>query len=412
MKRGTGPENASETSMSRVLLVSFIANNRWTGMGQWSNSVGEELRLLGHEIDWWFAEDFAGMRRLGRLAVLAFPIVLAVRLVRERRRFDAVIVHEPSALWYALLRRVSRTLPPLVLMCHNVESEVFRDLENAAALGLARVSHATRLRTRLFRIWQSDGAIRLADHVVCLSSRDRAEILGRLRRRAEDVTRLTNGTRRSDHTSGHRSLDGHRILFVGGWLDIKGRRTLPIIWREMRKVSPHATLTLLGTGVEADRILPEFAPADRASVTVIPRLEQQDKVTALYDSHDAFVMPSLSEGCPLALLDAMAAGIPIVAARVGGIPDVVRHEANGLLFDALLPSDGAEALRRILTDSPLAARLAAAAREDARLLTWRATARSLEVAVLTTIHETAVAAAKGRQLAASHAEWRESRDER
>ena len=75
-----------------------------------------------------------------------------------------------------------------------------------------------------------------------------------------------------------------------------------------------------------------------------------------------FVLPSHAEALPVSLLEAMAAGCAVVASRVGGIPDLVEDGVNGLLVPARDPSALAAALRRLLDDPDLAARLGRAAR--------------------------------------------------
>ena len=88
---------------------------------------------------------------------------------------------------------------------------------------------------------------------------------------------------------------------------------------------------------------------------------------ALFEAAAVFALPSYSEALPISLLEAMAAGVPVVAAGVGGIPEVVAHEVSGCL---VAPGDKASlerALRRLLTESRLAALIGAAARETARL---------------------------------------------
>jgi glycosyltransferase involved in cell wall biosynthesis len=77
---------------------------------------------------------------------------------------------------------------------------------------------------------------------------------------------------------------------------------------------------------------------------------------------DVFVMPSLWEGLPLSLVLAMGAGLPVVASRVAGIPEVVHHEQDGLL---VTPGDAGElsdALVRIITNAALGASLGRAAK--------------------------------------------------
>ena len=87
----------------------------------------------------------------------------------------------------------------------------------------------------------------------------------------------------------------------------------------------------------------------------------------LFEAAAVFALPSYNEALPVSLLEAMAAGVPVVAAGVGGIPEVVAHDVSGCL---VAPGDKASlerALRRLLTDSGLAARIGAAARKTARL---------------------------------------------
>lgn len=363
----------------RILLVTFCRDNRFTGMGKQTHRLAEALRARGHEVTLWFEDDFPFHGRLGRVAVLTFPLALAWRIRRRRRAFDLVQVHEPSGYWISLLRRRSAAIPPVVAMCHNVESKVFRVLQRAAAARPAWVSRRSRLKPLLFRLWQSDGTIRRADHVVCLSSEDHAYIAGTLGVPAQRVTRITNGADPvPDPARGRPATPGSRILFVGGWLDIKGKRLLVEAFELLRRRVPSAELTLAGTSAPPQDVLREFPAPARDGVSVIPRVREWSEMADLYARHDVFFMPSVTEGSPLALLEAMAAGVPPVAARVGGVPDIVEDGVTGLLFDPFDAGAAAEQLRRLLSDAALAGRLGARARADAVGRTWAAAAQSLE----------------------------------
>ncbi len=91
-------------------------------------------------------------------------------------------------------------------------------------------------------------------------------------------------------------------------------------------------------------------------------LGQRDDVPDLLSALDLFVLPSHSEGVSLALLEAMAAGLPVIASRVGGLPEVVTDGENGLLIPPQDPQALATALERLLADPDLAQKLGANAR--------------------------------------------------
>ena len=361
---------------ARILFASFVGDNRWSGMGKWTHSIADCLSVIGHRPSTWFANDFPGVEQWHRWGVLLYPVALAWRVWKHRTRFDAVIVHEASGFWCCLMRRLGFPLPPIVAMCHNVESKLFHEMVGFSAQGLAVVPWASRLKAPLLRLWQSDGTIRMADHVICLSSVDRDYLVGRLHVSADRITRITNGVA-AEHIPTEPPLEGKRVLFVGGWLDVKGRRVLPALWTKIRATTPRASLTILGAGQAPEIVLNDFSPEDRASVTVIPRVTGQWEMAEHYSQHDVYLMASLSEGSSLALLEALAAGIPVVATRVGGNGDIIAHNQNGLLFAPTDIEEGAAHVSRLLEDHGAALRLRDAGRQTAQKLDWRQTTGAL-----------------------------------
>jgi glycosyltransferase involved in cell wall biosynthesis len=362
----------------RLLFVSFILNTRASGMGRWTHEMMAALSARGHRTQAWFCEDFPRSMRLARVAPLTFPPVLAASLGRRAAEVDVAIVHEPLGFWYGLLRKARPSLPPMVLMCHNVESKCFRRKLDAASRGFATVARGSRVKTPLIRLWQSDGAIRLADHVACLSREDAAYLGARLGVPPGKLTVFANGVA-PEFDRPASSTGAHRALFVGGWLEIKGSRVLPPLWSAVVKALPSARLTVAGTGLPEGQVLASFAEDLRHTVTVRPKVEA-DEMPALFAEHGAFVMPSLLEGSPLSMLEAMRAGLPVVASAVGGIPDLVQPGVQGLLFESMDVAAGAEALLRVLRDPDLAHRLSEAAARRAREFTWDRAAQALESA--------------------------------
>lgn len=78
---------------------------------------------------------------------------------------------------------------------------------------------------------------------------------------------------------------------------------------------------------------------------------------------DVFLMSSISEGIPISLLEAMAAGRPAVCTRVGGIPEVIEHSVDGILVDPNCPHALADGMKSLMLDHELRKRLSGAARE-------------------------------------------------
>ena len=90
----------------------------------------------------------------------------------------------------------------------------------------------------------------------------------------------------------------------------------------------------------------------------------QERVKAMFDTADVFVLPCVvaesgdQDGIPVALMEAMALGVPVVSTGVSGIPELIADGENGLLAGAGDPAALAQAIRQIMQDSALGQRLA------------------------------------------------------
>jgi len=115
-------------------------------------------------------------------------------------------------------------------------------------------------------------------------------------------------------------------------------------------------LVLVGDGPERER-LGQAARAAWLEARVVFAGHQRE-VGPYYGLADVFVLPSHSEGSPNVLLEAMAAGVPVVATAVGGVPELVENEESALLVRPGDSATMAEAIGRLLADRELAERLA------------------------------------------------------
>jgi glycosyltransferase involved in cell wall biosynthesis len=203
----------------------------------------------------------------------------------------------------------------------------------------------------------------LADRVTALSEQDLAEQLAlRLAPRSKYVV-IPNGIDCGRFERPAAATGGLVVGAVGRFSAEKGHRLLLEAFRTVRTARPDARLVLVGYGElegelrrDAERLLPagsvEFAGA-RESAELLP-------------GFDVFVQPSLYESQGMAILEAMAAGRPVVATDVGGVRDVVRDGETGLLARSGDPGSLAAAVLRLAAEPEFAAGLAVRARSRVR----------------------------------------------
>ena len=148
-----------------------------------------------------------------------------------------------------------------------------------------------------------------------------------------------------------------KVLFVGRIEVNTGLNELLGAIREVKGMA--ITFTIVGDGLymnELKRLL------DLYSLTSIVSLEGYipygERLLGIYQENDVLILPSYSEGLPQVILEAMASGCVVAATKVGGIPSVITHESNGLLFAPHSSQDIVAVLRRLYLDSALLENLA------------------------------------------------------
>lgn len=151
---------------------------------------------------------------------------------------------------------------------------------------------------------------------------------------------------------------------VGRLVPVKGYSHLLVAMRLLRDRGIEVRLEIAGAG-SAERELKELARRLLIDGQV-SFLGWHDDPAQLHQRWDVLAMPSLHEGFPLAALEAMASGLPVVAARVGGLPELVDDGHTGYLVPAGDQRALADRLALLLGDRAVRARMGAAARERAR----------------------------------------------
>lgn len=155
-------------------------------------------------------------------------------------------------------------------------------------------------------------------------------------------------------------------------LSLTGGRNLPIVLTSARlhmqkghdhlieaaALVPNALFVLAGDGPERERLVRLRDTLGLRERIVF--LGHRVDVPSLLKACDVFVLPSLYEGLPVSVLEAMAAGKPVIATRVGGTDEAIEHGQSGMLVPAADPTHLAQSINTLIADRGLARRLAAA----------------------------------------------------
>lgn len=120
---------------------------------------------------------------------------------------------------------------------------------------------------------------------------------------------------------------------------------------------PDVDLVLAGDGSLLPAIRRQLAALGLEDRVILPGYVRGKEKAALLRDSAIFVLPSRAEGMPVALLEALAAGMPVIVSRVGGIPHIVRDPDNGLLLDTVSPETIGRALDELLSSPALCAEI-------------------------------------------------------
>jgi glycosyltransferase involved in cell wall biosynthesis len=153
--------------------------------------------------------------------------------------------------------------------------------------------------------------------------------------------------------------------FVVGWIGrMTGIKRVPDVletFKRLLALGIDAQLVLVGDGPERDRLEEQAHELGIQKRTLFAGYQRE--ISEYYDLFDAFLLPSRNEGTPVVAIESLAARTPVVATRVGGVPDVVRDGIDGYLTDVGDVDALAERLAELARDPGLRARMGDAGRE-------------------------------------------------
>jgi glycosyltransferase involved in cell wall biosynthesis len=335
--------------------------------------IHDQVERDGHHVDY-FCADQVPARLRGRLARFSFPVLLrrhVVAAAQAGRPYDVLNVHEPSAAAVVLGRHAAGN-PRVVVTTHGVEQRAWEVSLMEARLNRAPMSLKTRLTYPFTTLWQSRLSLWGADHILCLNNEDKDYLERRFAIPRERVTRIFPAAdaaygavaARRDYRS------ATQLVFFGSWLARKGSQDMVSAFTSLAERHTNLRLTVLGAGFPAETVLGAFPVGLRPRISC-PSARAPADLAEHLTTADLFILPSLFEGTPLTLVEAMLSGLPVVTTATCGMRDVITDACNGLLIPIRSPGAIVAAIERLVANAGLRERLGRQAHVDAaEKYTW------------------------------------------
>ena len=169
-----------------------------------------------------------------------------------------------------------------------------------------------------------------------------------------------------------------KILFIGRLHPVKGVKYLIRAMERVLKEIPEAKLILVGDGKEREMLETLSKQLSINNSVQFVGIVPHEKVHTFLQQADVFVLPSISEGFPNVILEAMACGLPVIATRVGGIPDIIIDGTNGYLVEVKDAHAIAERILLLLQNEILKKEISANNEQKVKKYTWDAVILNLK----------------------------------
>jgi len=299
----------------------------------------------------WYPELFLGLPRprLGReldafapdVVHVVNPVILGMwgTIVARQRDLPLLASYHTDITQYAVHLKIGFMAPISRIFLRNIHNQAHVNLCTSQPM----VNNARGLGIRRVRLWP-----KAVDTDLFHPDRRDAAMRARL-------------------SGGH--PEAPLMLYVGR---ISAEKRLDWLYAPMTQI-PGVRLAVVGSGPAEAALRQRFA----ATATTFHGYLTGEDLARAYASADVLAFPSDTETLGFAAMEAMASGTPAVGARAGGVPDVIRHEENGLLFTPGDLGDLTRQLRRLLGDPELRASLARVGRSDMERWSWRAATEAL-----------------------------------
>ncbi|MBX3131820.1 MAG: glycosyltransferase family 4 protein [Gemmatimonadaceae bacterium] len=343
-------------------VVSYYPPDRIGGVGEVVANVHRGLLARGHRSCVLTSGTSTDDANVLRVAATPLRFALAVaRLATLAREADVVHLHHGEGIGLLIAMRLLRIKTPVLLTLHVNVAAMMPSMRPYRAAGrtfgdwtMAERFYATVVMPA--RALMDRVALALADSVSFISRSAAQDTLGA--DAAEGAVIIYNGLAAAA-TPRAEAIDSSTLLFVGSGSVRKRVESLPLVLAAVRRRLPSATLRIIGLAAGDNQELLTVADAlGVRDALIFEGRRRSEELPAYYRASQVLLVPSAYEGLPMVILEAQQQGLPCVATRVSGHPEVITDGVNGYLVPLDDPEQMAAAALRVLENPEIRARMA------------------------------------------------------
>jgi glycosyltransferase involved in cell wall biosynthesis len=350
-------------------------------------NLGEAYKKLGHDV-YYYSHDNLPPKPAGKLASVLFPYYVTKHIRRLSKTIGLDVIHASSIdawIWGLLFGRSGLSQRPLLItQSHGLEQTMHEQFLEEARNGRLKLSWKYPLYNGSIMLWEAAKSFQVADFCFMLNQHDATTVRQKIGIADEKVKVFPNGI--PDEFIGMpfeafqpKTGELPGIAFVGSYVDRKGiQYGVPALNNLMQRY-PQLCVTFLGTGGMRETVLNDFSLAVRDRLTVVPSFDKAELPRLLKDSH-ILLFPSLSEGFPLALPEAMACGLAPIVTKIPGPTEIVVDSVSGLVVQPRNQLALEQAVETLIHDMNYLHQLRQEAYQTAQKYSWHSIAeRHMEV---------------------------------
>lgn len=326
------------------------------GLGIHVSQLSRLQAILGHDVTVYInkngdnRDNFLVNDKSNNYKIISFKPLIKImgnsitpkmffQLMKDKNNYD--IVHAHSHLFFstnlcALTRKIGKS-PPLVVTDHGLKSQTVSELIQ---------NIYTKTITKL--------TLNAADKVICYTEIEKEELTN-IGIKSQKIEVIHNGIDTRLFIPNNRKLNNNRLLWVGRFVKGKGIDYLIDAFKLLKNKYSNIHMTMIGNGPDKEVIERRISMLEiDKNIRIIDFIPNSD-IVRFYQCSDVFVLPSIEEGVPRTILEAMSCSIPIVCSRLPHLVDIVKN--SGLLVPIRDSQALADNISVILSDKDLAIRL-------------------------------------------------------